>query len=392
MLALVLLAATACSTNSTTQEAETATVTSSPTATTPPPATTEPPTEVPTPTPTPSPVATPTAPTEQAPDEPVELTTSDVATDLEAPWGVAFTPDGTAYVTERDTGRLLRMDAAGDVAEVQTFDIDPTGEGGLLGLAASPGFAEDGLLYAYLSTAEDNRIVRFRPGEEPETVLTGIPHGPIHNGGRIAFGPDGLLYAGTGDSGNASLAQNPESLGGKILRLTPDGGVPTDNPTAGSLVYTLGHRNVQGFAWTADGQLYATEYGPDRDDEINRIEAGGNYGWPEVTGRAQVGEFIDPIAVEQPPDASWSGATIPKESAIPQWNGQLIVASLRGERLWHFMLDDGGSEEVYVGEFGRLRLAVQAPDGSVWLLTSNRDGRGSPAPADDRIIRVGPAE
>ena len=321
----------------------------------------------------------------------MELATTEIATDLEAPWGVAFTPDGTAYVSERDSGRLLRLDGEGGFSEVQTFDVDPTGEGGLLGLATSPDFADDGLLYAYLSTTQDNRIVRFRPGGEPEVVLDGIPHAAIHNGGRIAFGPDGLLYAGTGDAGVAPRAQDPGSLGGKILRLTPEGGVPDDNPFDGSPVHTLGHRNVQGFAWDADGTLYATEYGPDRDDEINRIEAGGNYGWPQVTGDAGAEDFIDPVAVRQPPDASWSGATIPRASAVPQWNGDMIVASLRGERLWRFPLDGGEPEERYVGDFGRLRLATQAPDGSIWLLTSNRDGRGTPTAGDDRVIRIGPA-
>jgi glucose/arabinose dehydrogenase len=331
------------------------------------------------------------APSESPPPVPLPtpLEQTDIATDLEAPWDVAFTPDGTTYVTERDSGNLLSIGEDGEVSTVQTFEVTHSSEDGLLGLAASPTFADDGLLYVYRSTAQDNEVLRFVPGEDPEVIVDGIPHSPIHNGGRIAFGPDDMLYIATGDAGQPDAAQDPESLGGKILRLTPDGEVPADNPTDGSPVYALGLRDPQGLAWAPDGTMYASEFGPDRDDEINVITPGGNYGWPEVTGDAGAEGFIDPIFVQQPPEASWSGIALLDDSLIPEWDGQLLVAALRGERLWRVPVDDpDAAEAMFVGELGRLRAAKQAPDGSVWLLTSNRDGRGTPSAGDDRIVRL----
>jgi glucose/arabinose dehydrogenase len=328
-------------------------------------------------------------------DEPgeVELTVTDVATDLEAPWDVAWLGD-RVLLTERDTGRLLELDDDGSTTEVRTFEVDDAGEGGLLGLAAGP----DELLYLYLTTSSDNRVVRVDPDsdDEPEVVLDGIPSQRTHNGGRIAFGPDGMLYVATGDAQDRPASQDPDSLAGKILRVTPDGDVPDDNPTPGSPVWSLGHRNVQGLAFDADGRLYAPEFGPDVDDEVNLIEPGANYGWPEVTGAADVDGFVDPILVRQPAEASWSGGAVLTDGAIPQWEGDLFVASLRGERLWRLPLADGAvdgePEELYVGEHGRLREVTQAPDGSLWVLTNNRDGRGSPRDGDDRILRIGPAD
>jgi glucose/arabinose dehydrogenase len=318
-----------------------------------------------------------------------------VASGLEAPWGIAFAPDGTALVSERDSGRILSVDAAGTVTEVARIEAAGEGEGGLLGLAISPGYATDGFVYAYYTTAEDNRIVRFTPGGEPEEIVAGIPAGQIHNGGRIAFGPDGMLYAGTGDGGDSDNAQDPDSLGGKILRLTPEGDVPADNPVPGSPVYSLGHRNVQGLAWDADGQLWASELGQNTFDEVNRIEPGANYGWPAVEGAGGEPEYMDPVATFATAEASPSGATFLLDSAIPQWDGQLFVAGLRGRQLWRIALTPDGAEAereaLLADEYGRLRAAAQAPDGSLWVLTSNRDGRGTPAPDDDRIIRLGPA-
>jgi glucose/arabinose dehydrogenase len=320
---------------------------------------------------------------------------NEVTTGLDRPWGVAFTPDGRTFVTEQDSGRVLELTDGGELSEVQALEVAPQGEGGLLGLAASPDYADDGLLYAYLSTDSDNRVVRFRPGESPEPVLTGVPHGRIHNGGRIAFGPDGMLYVGTGDAGTGSRAQDPGSLAGKILRINPDGTVPADN-RFDSPVYSLGHRNVQGLAWDADRQLYASEFGPDADDEINRITAGGNYGWPEVTGMTDGDDFIDPTYVRQPPGASWSGIALSARPAVPRWAGDLLIASLRGQRLWRLELGDDGAvtdaEELLVDEYGRLRTATFAPDGSLWLMTSNTDIYGDPQPGDDRIVRLAPAE
>jgi glucose/arabinose dehydrogenase len=332
-----------------------------------------------------------TPPEDDEPDE-VEVTVTDVATDLDAPWDVTWLGD-RVLLTERDTGRLLELADDGSTREVRTFDVDADGEGGLLGLAAGP----DDLLYVYLTTASDNRVVRLDPDDgDPEVVLDGIPAERTHNGGRIAFGPDGMLYVATGDAQVQPASQDPDSLAGKILRITPEGDVPGDNPFDGSPVWSFGHRNVQGLAFDAEGRLFAPEFGPDVDDEVNLIEPGGNYGWPDVTGEAGAEGFTDPILTRQPPEASWSGGAVLTDGAIPQWEGDLFVAALRGERLWRLPLTadgtlDGEPEELYVGEHGRLREVTQAPDGSLWVLTNNRDGRGSPRDDDDRILRIGPS-
>ena len=320
---------------------------------------------------------------------------STLAAGLRVPWSFAFLPDGDALVTERDSGRILRVSPKGEVREVQTLPEGGVGEGGLLGIAVSPRYEEDRYVYAYTTTASDNRVVRFRLGEEPEPVLTGIPVNSYHNGGRIAFGPDGMLYVTTGDAGDTANSQDRGSLGGKILRIAPDGSAPEDNPFPHSPVYSLGHRNVQGLAWDARGQLYASEFGQNTWDEANRIEAGENYGWPEVEGEG--GEdrgFVDPITVWPTSEASPSGAEILVDGAIPQWEGDLFVTALRGESLWRLELDDRGAvtdrKRLLEGEVGRVRDVAQAPDGSLWVSTSNRDGRGTPAENDDRIFRLAP--
>jgi glucose/arabinose dehydrogenase len=313
-----------------------------------------------------------------------------LARDLQVPWGVAFLPDGDALVSERTTARILRIPAAGGQAReaMRLGGVDTgAGEGGLLGLAVSPGYAEDRLVYAYYTSAEDNRVVRFRLGGEVEPVLTGLDRAPIHDGGRIAFGPDGMLYVGTGDAGNGDVAQDPESLNGKILRMRPDGGAPDDNPFPGSLVYSVGHRNVQGLAWDADGRLWETELGENGSDEVNVIRPGRNYGWPRVEGRGDTvdGRYTNPVLTWPTSDASPSGAAIA--------GGALYVGALRGERLWRVPLDGasaGEPEAMLDGDYGRLRTVVRAPDGALWVTTSNRDGRGSPADDDDRILRVTP--
>lgn len=325
--------------------------------------------------------------------ERVEVET--LATDLEAPWGATFLPDGDALVTERDSGRLLRVSDTGDTEEVQRIPEGGSGEGGLLGVAVSPDYETDELVYVYYTTGEDNRVGRFKLGEEPEPILTGIPVNTYHDGGGLAFGPDGMLYVTTGDAGIPDTAQDKDSLSGKILRLTPDGDIPEDNPFPDNPAYSYGHRNVQGLAWDESGQLYASEFGQDRYDEVNRIEAGGNYGWPEVEGEGGEPEYIDPVQTFATSEASPSGAAIPEDSAIPQWDGDFFMAALRGARLWRLDLDaDGGvteKEALLNGEYGRLRNTVQAPDGSLWVFTNNRDGRGTPNEGDDRILRLAPA-
>ena len=227
----------------------------------------------------------------------------------------------------------------------------------------------------------------MRAGEQlgaPDTILRGIPKGTIHNGGRIAFGPDGMLYAGTGETGRKPLAQDPDSLGGKILRITPDGEPAPGNPTAGSPVWSPGHRNVQGLAWDGQDRLWASEFGQDTWDELNRIVPGRNYGWPVVEGKAGRAGYADPLEQWHPADDSPSG--------IVYAEGCIWMAGLRGERLWRIPLDGtraaGPPQAFLTGTYGRLRSLAVAPDGSLLLTTSNTDGRGHPASGDDRILRL----
>ncbi|GAA0909875.1 hypothetical protein GCM10009557_84430 [Virgisporangium ochraceum] len=312
-----------------------------------------------------------------------------VATGLATPWGMAFLPDGSAVVAERDSARLLQVRTGSAPVVLGTVPgVVPGGEGGLLGLAVSPTFAADNLVYAYFTAASDNRIVRFplTAVQNQTVVVSGLAKASIHNGGRIAFGPDGMLYAGVGDAGQTSNAQNPQSRNGKILRMRPDGSVPPDNPTAGSLVYSLGHRNVQGLAWDGQGRLYATEFGQNTWDEVNQIVAGGNYGWPTVEGIGNNPNFRNPIVQWSTSQASPSGAAFA--------NNTLFAAALRGTRLWTVPLTASGGAGTPVaelqGQHGRLRTVVAGPDGWLWVTTSNRDGRGTPAQSDDRILRFPP--
>jgi glucose/arabinose dehydrogenase len=310
---------------------------------------------------------------------------------LAVPWGVDFLPDGDAIVTERDSRRLLRITADGEVTELGTVQAAaPAGEAGLLGVAVSPDFVTDRWVFLYVTTEQDNRILRAELADHSlgkvEVVLDGIPQGFIHDGGRLAFGPDGYLYASTGETGTPDLAQDPGSLGGKILRITTDGDPAPGNPDPGSPVWSSGHRNVQGLAWDDDGRLWASEFGDSTWDELNLVEAGGDYGWPQVEGTGGGGRFTDPQLVWPVEDASPSG--------LAWLDGHLWMAGLRGERLWRIEVSDDGRASrptpFFAGEHGRLRTVVAAPDGSLWLTTSNRDGRGSPAATDDMVLRVTP--
>jgi glucose/arabinose dehydrogenase len=309
----------------------------------------------------------------------------DIATGLDAPWSIAFLGE-TALVSERDSGRILEVSADGTVRTVMTVDgVVAGGEGGLLGLAID----QDDQLYVYSTGVDGNRIERFslsgEPGSleagDPETILEGLPSARTHNGGRLAVGPDGHLYASVGDAGDPDAAQDPEALGGKILRMTLDGEAPDDNPIPGSLVFSLGHRNVQGMGWAEDGTMFATEFGQDTWDELNVITAGTNYGWPVVEGIVGRAEYADPVQQWTPDEASPSGMAIV--------GGTLFLANLRGQVLRSVPLADTSSaDDLLSGEFGRLRDAVEAPDGSLWVLTNNTDGRGDPRAEDDRILRI----
>lgn len=307
-----------------------------------------------------------------------------LATGLQAPWGIAFLPGGDALVTERDTARILRVPAAGGApAEVQRLsEVDGDGEGGLLGIAVSPAYAQDQLVYVYYTTGSDNRIARMRLGRPPQPIVTGIPRSGIHNGGRLVFGPDGLLYAGTGDASERGSAQDQNSLGGKVLRVRPDGTAAPGNPW-GNQVFSKGHRNVQGLAFDSAGRLWASEFGQNEYDEVNLIRAGQDYGWPTVEGPSDDSRYAAPLVTWPTSEASPSGVAI----AGPT----LYVAALRGERLWQIPLRGsatGGPTAALRGEYGRLRAVAAAPDGALWILTSNRDGRGDPAGDDDRILRL----
>jgi aldose sugar dehydrogenase len=233
-------------------------------------------------------------------------------------------------------------------------------------------------------------------------LVDGIPGARNHNGGRIAFGPDGKLYATTGDAGRGELAQDTGSLAGKVLRMNPDGSVPDDNPLPGSLVYSYGHRNPQGLAWQPEtGQLFAAEHGPSGEgglccrDEVNVIRPGANYGWPIVTGQGGDGRFVDPVAFSGT-DTTWApaGAAFYDGSDLAGWRGDLFFGALRGQHLHRLALggEDGltvvEEEELFPGEYGRLRAVAMGPDGHLYVATSNRDGRGRPAPEDDRILRI----
>ena len=326
-----------------------------------------------------------------------------VASGLETPWGLDFLPDGRAVVTERDSARVLVVtppdvqDGAAE-GEGRTIEVgrvpeaDPRGEAGLLGVAVSPTFDSDGFLYFYVCTAEDNRVVRAQlEGDRlgpVEPVLTGIPTGDIHDGGRLAFGPDGYLYVTTGEAGDEQLARDRESLAGKILRITTDGEPAPDNPFD-TVVWSWGHRNVQGLAFDDRGLLWASEFGQSKADELNRILPGEDYGWPVVEGTGGPGRFTEPAMTWPTSEASPSG--------LAHAGGHLWMAALQGERLWRIDLADGQVSnptsffhEDGGGEYGRIRTVARDGAGRLWVTTSNQDGRGSPAAEDDRILLVEP--
>lgn len=302
------------------------------------------------------------------------------ASGLLTPWSVAFVGEAM-LVSQRDTGEVREVVDGGLRTVGEAPDLAARGEGGLLGIAVS-----EGALFAYVTTSDGNSVLRFpldgAAGSftlgAPRTLLEGIPASNIHNGGRLAFGPDGMLYVTTGDASDPDLAQDPDSLAGKILRIAPDGSVPEGNPVAGSPVWSLGHRNPQGIGWDASGTMFSSEFGQDTWDELNIIEPGGNYGWPTVEGVGGDPRFVDPVQQWAPADASPSGLAVV--------DGTVVVANLRGQRLRAIPVSDPTtSTDFFVGEYGRLRDAVVGPDGELRIVTSNTD-RGDGG-ADD-ILRV----
>ncbi len=344
-----------------------------------------------TPTVTPSASSGSATPTGSATAAPIPSgSPSDIVTGLDVPWSIAFLPGGDALVTLRDEAEVVRVSPTGRRTTVGSVPgVDVGGEGGLLGVAVSPTFATDSTVHLYLTSDDDNRILRTTLGAGgfgPMTpVLTGIPKAGNHNGGRIAWGPDGFLYVGTGDAAQPDRAQDRRNLGGKILRVTADGKPAPGNPVAGSPVWSLGHRNVQGLAWGADGTMYASEFGQNTWDELNVITPGANYGWPEVEGiEDDAGDFVAPIAQWSTDDASPSGIAVGPDGAV-------YLAALRGASLWKVPVDGarrrGEPVRLLEDRYGRIRDVVRAPDGTLWIL-SNNTFRGDPRRGDDRVVRV----
>jgi len=327
-----------------------------------------------------SPTATtPAAPTSTRPATPQATPQgpTTLLSGLDIAWSVAMLPDGSALVSERNTGRILHVPKAGSGGTSSVAGRLPItrteGEGGLLGLAVPEDFDADPVFYAYYSTDSDNRIaaVPWRDGTlgEPVVIFSGIPRGRYHNGGRIAFGPDGYLYVGTGEAGDTSLSQNLGSLGGKILRITPDGDPAPGNPFGGSPIWSLGHRNVQGLAWDSRKRLWASEFGQNTFDELNLIEPGKNYGWPEVEGRAGNPDFVDPVAQWPTSEMSPSGIAVGPDGAV-------YMAALRGQSVWRVPVGADGTAGTPTrhlqGTYGRIRDIHFVGD-RVWITTSNND-------------------
>jgi aldose sugar dehydrogenase len=339
-----------------------------------------------------------------------------IATGLEVPWALAFAADGRMFVTER-AGRIRVVENGRLRPEPwATLPVAAVGEAGLMGIAIPPDFAASRAVYVVgtfrTGDAGDltNRVMRLTDrdghGVDAQVVLDRIPAAQFHAGDAIAFGPDGALYVATGDARSPGHAQDETSLAGKILRLTTSGAAARDNPRAGSLVYAMGLRNVQGLAWNADGQLFATEHGPSgfpnerfrrNNDELNAIRSGANYGWPSVAGSGGASGFIPPLV-------TWSPAIVPSGIAVyrgdefPSWRGALFVGALRGAQLRRVAVArDAGSPSgwrvvsqlpMFDGRYGRIRAVTSGTDGRIYFTTSNRDGRGSAGRSDDMVLRL----
>lgn len=316
-----------------------------------------------------------------------------VAENLNIPWEIVFLPDRSMLITER-SGNLKHIDSG---TTIPVSGVAHRGEGGLLGMALHPDFKNNQFLYLYSTTSTSggltNRVERYKFSNnnlsDRKSIIENIPGSSNHDGGRIAFGPDGMLYITTGDAEQTANAQNTNSLAGKILRVKDDGSIPSDNPF-GNAVYSYGHRNPQGIAWDAQGNLWATEHGPSGvqtgDDELNKIVKGGNYGWPNIRGNQTQNGMIAPVH-NSGKEETWAPA------GITFANGHLFFVGLRGQSLYISKLTNGeaGPLTTYFRQkYGRLRTVVVGPDGHLYIATNNTDGRGTKKAGDDKIIRIYP--
>ncbi|QGA80388.1 PQQ-dependent sugar dehydrogenase [Candidatus Nanohalobium constans] len=314
-----------------------------------------------------------------------------VAEDLDVPWGIEFLPDGDMLVTERPGNLVLVERENGSLERTYRIQgVEHRGEGGLLGIALHPSFTENRRLYLYMTTQDgdmlENRVVRYRLEEnsltDSEIIIEGLPGAPYHDGGRIEFGPDKKLYITAGDATNPEWAQNTSRYAGKILRLNPDGSIPGDNPFDNA-VYSYGHRNPQGLTWI-DNQLWATEHGSTGRDELNRIERGENYGWPEIEGNEDQGGMRQPVI--------HSGSDTWAPAGTASMDNSIYFAGLRGNALYKAEIDGNSVENLsrHLTDYGRLRAVEKGPEEDLYISTSNTDGRGNPGEKDDKILRVDP--
>ena len=323
---------------------------------------------------------------------------------LNVPWAMDISEDGIIYFTERP-GRV-RVIANGNLNPEPLITLGSPfisqGEGGLTGIALDPNFSQNKYIYVMHTYLEGddtfNRVIRLIENDNRATIdkviIDKIPGGRIHNGGRIKIGPDQKLYIATGDAGNSSLAQDINSLAGKILRIELDGSIPSDNPIPNSPVYSLGHRNPQGLTWNSNSIMYESEHGASAHDEINIIQPGANYGWPIVQGDEESAEITTQKPLIHSERDTWAPSGIAFINEGP-WKGKLLVTNLRGQQLLVISLSRRGItvtnvEALLINEYGRLRDVIQGKDGSIYITTSNRDGRGNPVPTDDRIIKIIP--
>lgn len=342
-------------------------------------------------------------------DSDSSLDTTVIASGLQVPWEILWSPENELWVSERG-GRVLKINTeTKQVKELINIQVTEQGESGLLGMALHPDFPNTPWVYLVYTYTQGStiteRLTRYTYQQDQlvneEILIDNIPGNVYHIGSRLRFGPDGKLYMTTGDAGNTSLSQNPSSLAGKLLRINPDGTIPDDNPVSGSYIWASGLRNSQGLDFSPSGILYSSEHGPQSDDEINILEAGRNYGWPNVNGMCETPEereFCEENNVREPiqvytPTLALAGIAYYHHNAIPQWNNSLIVTSLKAGKLLILHLDEQGmnitnTTTVYENDFGRLRDVCVSPDGRVFITTSNRDGRGSPGSNDDMIIQI----